>query len=304
MKYIKKIIAIALCLLNVACGLNYYNVTKGPTIAPYDSSNDIKVALVLSGAGSKAIAHAGVISALEKHNIPIDLIVGSSAGSLIGLFYADSKDIHKVKNLFLTTGRDTLLDHSATYALVKSVVFNRSAKLDKFAKFLRSNIKAENFEDLKIPLVVTGTNLIKGHRVIYNSGPVIPAVLTSSSIPGIFEPVKISGEILIDGAVASPVPVMQAKHFKPKMVIAVNLTTSSDSKDLHTASDLLYRSYVISYAELARLETSLADIQIAPDLSEYDWLDDLTPEVKEKIFQAGFDATEKWIHDIKLMLYK
>jgi NTE family protein len=279
-------------------------VSNPPQAVDYDDSKDIRVALVLSGAGSKAIAHAGVISALEKHNIPIDLIVGSSAGSLVGLFYADSKDINKVKNLFLNTNRSTFLDHSAAYALVSTLLFNSAAKLDKFEKFLHSNIKAENFEDLQIPLVVTGTNIISGHRVIFNSGPVVPAVLSSSSIPGIFEPVRISDNTLIDGAVASPVPVMQAKKFNPKTIIAVNATSPSDAIDIYTATDLLYRSYVISYFELAKLETSMADIQIVPDLDKYNWLEDFTPEVKEEIFQAGFDATEKLIHDIKLKVYR
>ncbi|MCH9753366.1 MAG: patatin-like phospholipase family protein [Alphaproteobacteria bacterium] len=304
MLHIKRLLVIAICLLNVSCGLSYHKVDSFPEYVDHNNSQEIRVALVLSGAGSKAIAHAGVISALEKHNIPIDLIVGSSAGSLVGLFYADSKDIQKVKNLFLNTTRTTLLEHSATYAFVSSVVFNTAEKLNKFEKFLESNIKAKNFEDLQIPLAVTGTNIMSGHRVLYNSGPVIPAVLSSSSIPGIFEPVKISGNIVVDGAVASPVPVMQARMFNPRTIIAVNATSGSDSRDIIASADLLYRAYAISYFELAKLETSLADIAIIPELDKYDWLEDFTPEVKEDIFQAGFDATEKIIHDIKLKVYK
>jgi len=302
--FIKNTFVAVVCLLNVSCALTYHDVKYAPTNIETNNSKNIEVALVLSGAGSKAIAHAGVIAALEKHNIPIDVIVGSSAGSIVGLFYADSKDINAVKKSLLDTSRKNIIDKSPTYTVVSSVIFNSATKLEKFQEYLEKNVKARKFEDLKIPLLVVGTDVDTGNRVVYNSGPVIPAVLASSSIPGIFEPVKMNDIILIDGAVAAPVPVIHAKKLNPKIIIAVNATSPLDGEIINTSTSLLYRAYSISYYELAKIEASFADVIITPDISRFNWLHDLHIQDKEALFQEGFAAGEKAIEEIKLKLSK
>ncbi len=298
--FLKPSILLLLIVSLSSCTFQHHEVEVSPTHSKSQGEN-VRVALVLSGAGAKAIVHAGVISALEKHNIPIDLIVGSSAGSLVGLFYADSKDIEHVKQVLSEMSRKNVLDVPPSYAMVRSVVFNTGAKLEKFDNFLKERVKSERFEDLKVPLVVVGTDVDTGRSVMYNSGPVIPSVLASVSIPGIFEPVKLGDHVLTDGGVAAPVPVLEAKSYKPRIVIAVNATVPKFTA-LRSHKDLMYRSYAISYNNLAALETSFADIQIVPDMSRFNWLKDFDKEDKEKIFQEGFIATEKVIDQIKYKL--
>lgn len=302
--YLQKALLLAICLLNVGCAITYHDVKHLPTYTESNHPKKIEVALVLSGAGSKAISHAGVIAALEKHNIPIDLIVGTSAGSIVGLFYADSKDINAVKKALLDTSRKNIIDNSTTYTFVSSMVFNTATKLKKFEEYLEKNVKSRKFEDLKLPLLVVTTDVDSGNRVLYNSGPVIPAVLASSSIPGIFEPVKMKDIILIDGAVAAPVPVLHAKKLNPKIIIAVNATSPLDGEAINTSTSLLYRAYSISYYELAKIEASFADVIITPDISRFNWLHDLHIQDKEALFQEGFAAGERAIKEIKLKLSK
>jgi len=302
--YIQRALLLAVCLINVGCAITYHDVKHLPTHIETNNSKNIEVALVLSGAGSKAISHAGVIAALEKHDIPIDLIVGSSAGSIVGLFYADAKDINAVKKALLDTSRKNIIDNSTTYTFVSSMVFNSATKLKKFQDYLEKNVKARKFEDLKIPLLVVATDVDSGNRVVYNSGPVIPAVLASSSIPGIFEPVKMDDIILIDGAVSAPVPVMHAKRLNPKIIIAVNATSPLDGEVINTSTSLLYRAYSISYYELAKIEASFADVIITPDIARFNWLNDFDIEDKEALFQEGFIATEKVIKELKIKLSK
>lgn len=302
--YIHKALVLVICLLTVSCALTYHDVKSAPANLESNNSKNIEVALVLSGAGSKAIAHAGVIAALEKHNIPIDLIVGSSAGSIVGLFYADSKDIKAVKRALLSASRKNIIDSSTTYTFVSSIVFNSATRLQKFQEYLEKNVKSRKFEDLKIPLLVVATDVDSGNRVVYNSGPVIPAVLASSSIPGIFQPVKMNDMVLIDGAVAAPVPVIHAKKLNPKIIIAVNATSPLDGEVINTSRSLLYRAYSISYYELAKLEASFADVVITPDIAKYNWLDDFHKQDKEALFQEGFLAGERAIKEIKIKLSK
>ena len=112
---------------------------------------------------------------------------------------------------------------------------------------------------------------------------------------------KLGKHVLTDGAVVAPVPVLEAKSYKPKIIIAVNATVPKFTA-IKSHKDLMYRSYAISYNKLAELETSLADVEITPDMSKFSWLTDFTKEEKEKIFQEGFIATEKAINQIKAKL--
>ena len=260
-----------------------------------EENKKINIALVLSGAGSKGIAHTGVIAAFEKHNIPIDLIVGSSAGSLVGLLYADSKNIAKVKEILVNASRKDFLQGSPAINFIGATLFNTPSGFKQFDKFLTTNIKATNFEELQIPLAVVTIDINSSKSHIFNYGDIKSAIFASCAIPGLYQPVKIGDKLLIDGGVISPVPVKEALQFKPNVTVAVNIVSPPPSDEITNNLSILYRSSWITYYSLSLEQESYADISVNIDTSKYDWLDDLSKKDKIELFELGLSAGEKLI---------
>ena len=281
-----------------SCKYANHQINEYPS-EKWDKNKKINIALVLSGAGSKGITHAGVIAAFEKHNIPIDLIVGSSAGSLVGLLYADSKEPAKVKEILINASRKDFLQGSPAVNFIGAALFNSPSGFKQFNKFLIKNIRANNFEELKIPLVVVTTDINSNKAQIFNSGPIKDSIFASCAIPGLYKPVEIGNKLLIDGGVISPVPVKEALQFKPNIIIAVNIVSPPPDSEITNNLSILYRSSWITYHKLSLEQEGYADISVNIDTSKYDWLDDLNKENKIELFQLGFDAGEKLINNNK-----
>jgi NTE family protein len=104
-------------------------------------------------------------------------------------------------------------------------------------------MRSKNFRDLKIPFIAVTTNFVSGHRVVIKSGPVAPAVNASAAIPGIFNPVKLYGYLLVDGGVSDPVAVDVARAYHPKVIIAVNIDTRPDPSIPHGVLKRMYRGF-------------------------------------------------------------
>lgn len=294
LKLNKIVIYLFLLILINSCKYSNHKITEYPSQKPY-LDKQINIALVLSGAGSKGIVHAGVIAAFEKYNIPIDLIVGSSAGSLVGLLYADSKDAGRVKEILINANRKDFLQGSPTVNFLGATLFNTPAGYSKFEKFLKLNVKSKNYEELKIPLVSIATDISFSKSTIFNSGPIKDSIFASCAIPGLYKPIKIGDKLFVDGGVISPVPVKEAMKFKPKLIIAVNVVSPPPNADIFNNISILYRSSWVTYYQLSLEQENLADLSINIDTSKYDWLDNLTKEDKLNLFNIGFKEGEKLI---------
>lgn len=165
----------------------------------------------------------GVIMALEAYNIPIDIITGSSIGSVIGSLYASGATVRQLEEVALS------IKKSKTLFLIDPV-FPHSGLIsgDRIEKMLNQfGIKDKTFDDLKIPFAAVATDVESGAEVILNQGKVIDAVRASISIPGIFTPVKYQDYYLVDGGVVDPVPVDVVKMMGADIIIAVNLAKIS-----------------------------------------------------------------------------
>ncbi len=290
----RKILLICL-LIFTGCKYKSYHISgESPTYNP-NYHKKPNIALVLSGAGSKGIVHAGVIAAFVDSNIPIDLIVGSSAGSLVGLLYADSKNVTKVKNILMNSDISDFLRFSPINHFFNATLFSHPADLNKFNAFLDKNIAAQNFEDLKIPLAVVTTDITNNKSQIYNSGKINPSVLASCAIPGLYQPVYFDGKYHVDGGVISPVPTTEAKLSNPQLVVAVNLVGKPPKEKIKGNLSMLYRATWITYYELSQTQTVNSDLQLIIDTSKYDWLDNLSSEDKEKLYQEGYNEAKKLI---------
>ena len=178
------------------------------------------VGLVLGCGASRGWAHIGVIEALEEAGIPIDFIAGCSVGAYVGALYA-SGSLGNLKEFLLRMDGKKIFSYF-------DVVFPRSGLLDgtkRVQELFSMHTKAQNFEDLNIPLVMVATDLERGKKVVLKSGSLIEGLRATMSYPGLFAPVRRKGRWLVDGGVVDPVPVGLARSMGAEVVIAVDLNS-------------------------------------------------------------------------------
>ena len=171
------------------------------------SSQRPKIALVLGGGAARGFAHVGVIRALEQEQIPIDMIIGTSVGSLIGAVYASDANSFELEWTAFKLEQSDIFD----YGIISAVTGMGLAKGDRLEKFVKSKVNHENIEQLKIPFAAVATDLNRGTRVVLRHGSIAKAVRASSAIPGVFQPVNHQGKLLVDGGVVDNIPISTAK---------------------------------------------------------------------------------------------
>ena len=263
---------------------------------------DIEVAVVLGGGGARAIADLGVFEVLEEHGIKVDLIVGTSGGSIIGALYADNPHAKSLKVITEKLKINDFVDFSllgaihGTHNLASSYVNGKNGE-----KFLENNMRAKEFKDLKIPFIAVATDIVTGETIALNNGPIAPAVRASYSIPGLFAPVEIYGRTLVDGGVSAPLAVEVARRYNPKIIIAVDLSLPVEKSSVHNVVDVVTKSLAINYNTLNDLIGKDADILIKPKIRNIGIFD---AHRKDELYEAGRKATEKKISDIKKQLSK
>ncbi len=175
-----------------------------------------KIGLALGSGAARGYAHIGVLKVLEKNNIPIDLISGSSIGSVVGALYAENPDIKELEKYAKTISWKKMIDVTIPrYGLIKG---------DKIEKTLREKLGNKTFGDLKIPLYVSALDLETQEEIIFNKGDVVKAVRSSISIPGIFNPVINNNRVLVDGGIIDPLPIEILRKMGADIIIAVNIT--------------------------------------------------------------------------------
>ena len=182
----------------------------------YTSTDFPKVALVLSGGAARGLAHIGVISVLEEYNIPIDIIVGVSMGSIVGGYYAygytADEMLSKAKNFSILSIMDLKNPNS--------IILSGEKEEDIF----KSDIDNIDIGNLKIPVIILSTNIETGEIFIFDEGPLSTAMRASSAIPGVFEPVYYKGHTLIDGGILDDFPIDIAKKMGADIIIASNVS--------------------------------------------------------------------------------
>ena len=267
-----------------------------------------KVGLALGSGAARGIAHIGVIKALREANIPIDMIAGTSMGSIVGACYAADAQISVLEEIAVTSNLRKL-----TGLLDPKFAFIRSGILHggRVENFLKSIIGDIDFKDMAIPFSAVATDIKTGNDVIINRGSLIKAVRASISIPGVFVPVNYDGRYLVDGGATNPVPADVARFMGATFVIAVNVLNDpkkrkhlgltgdkKSSKPPSMFNTLIQSIYIMEYG-ITRTSILKADIIIEPDVSNIEAYEFYRGT---EAIEAGYKAAAAVIPEIKNLL--
>ncbi|HQT91840.1 MAG TPA: patatin-like phospholipase family protein, partial [Candidatus Kryptobacter bacterium] len=262
---------------------------------PYVEKNEPRIALVLSGGGSRGISQIGVLEALEAAHIPIDMIVGTSMGSIIGGLYASGYSAKQLDSIALYQDWNQLL--ALSDAVSRSDLFLQQKqdeeqsflviRLNGFEPILPSALAngqrlttlltrlvlnapyrvVNSFDDLKIPFRSVATDMVSGRRVVISSGDLAQAMRASSTVPVVFTPVRADSLQLVDGGLVSNIPVDVARTMGADIVVAVNTTSPLRSEtNIETPWDALDQMTSIMMQLSTRLQLEKADVVITPNL--------------------------------------
>lgn len=244
--------------------------------------SNYSLGLVLGGGGARGFAHLGVAKALQEKGIRPDVISGVSAGSIAGAFLASGMDPDDIFKLL----REQDFMKISTFKMSKQGFI----RLDGLKNQLRIHIPYKNLEDLPVPLIVAVCNLNKARVEYISRGPLAEIILASSSIPVLFSPVKIGGQVYVDGGVLDNLPIKPVRKICDK-VIAVNISPIHDTDKLDNLLQIATRVFHVSVDKSTIKSGRLADLYIEPP--GVDHFDILRVKYAEELFHIAYDHTRE-----------
>lgn len=254
---------IALAVLLAGCGTTPPPpppAVAQPAAAP--APKKIRIGLALGGGAARGFAHIGVIKALEAQGIYPDIVVGTSAGSVVGAMYAAGNDGFALQKTAMEMDEAEISDWAMP-------LFGKSSgvlKGDALQNYVNKAVKNAPIEKLKIPFGAVATDLNNGQPILFRRGNTGQAVRASSSVPSVFQPVRIGDRSYVDGGLVAPVPVRFAREMGADFIIAVNISSQTDAQAAVSSLEVLMQTFAIMGQRLNHYELKDADVVIAPSL--------------------------------------
>ena len=236
-------------------------------IPPVVERPPARIALALGGGAARGFAHIGVIKALEAQGLSPDIVVGTSAGAVVGALYASGLNGFQMQELSMNMGEDQVLDGSGFYqCILETMVSDKRGciKGQALQDFINRNVNGRPMEKLNKTFAAVATNLSTGEMIVFRSGNTGMAVRASSSVPVFFEPVTINGQDYVDGGLVAPVPSSVARTLGADFVIAVDISDRPQDRSTAGMTDIMRQTFSIFGQTLNRHEQSSADIIIRP----------------------------------------
>jgi NTE family protein len=218
--------------------------------------------LALGGGAARGFAHIGVIKVLEAQGIVPDLVVGTSAGSLVGALYAGGNNGYALQKMALDMDEAAISDWSVPFFSQSPGVL----KGEGVQNYVNRALHNQPIEKLKIPFGAVATDLRNGQAILFRRGNTGAAVRASSAVPGVFQPVRIGAIDYVDGGLVSPVPVSFARKMGADFVIAVNISAQPEAQPGANIFEVLLQTVSIMGQSLNQYELKQADIVIRPEL--------------------------------------
>jgi NTE family protein len=218
-----------------------------------------RIGLALGGGAARGFAHIGVIQVLEENGIRPDLVVGTSAGSVVAALYAAGNTGAQLATLADGMDESSITDWAFP--------LRGAIRGEALAAYIRKNTGGKNIEQLKMPLGIVATDLADGQPILFQRGDTGTAVRASSSVPAVFQPVKIGEREYVDGGLVAPVPVRYAKQMGAEFVIAVDISSPPDGAATGDAMRMLLQTFSIMGRSINNFELKEADIVLRPKLT-------------------------------------
>lgn len=254
MVYVKKnlrlctVIAAVLFLLLPGC--------MPKEVPPTVVQKPARVALVLGAGAARGFAHVGVIKVLEANRIPVQMIVGTSAGSFVGSLYAYGFSAFQLQKISFGLEQSDVAD--------LTIPDNGFIKGEKLENYINRMLRNTPMEKLRIPFYAVATDIQTGREMVFGSGNTGSAVRASCSVPGVFVPVLIGGRMYVDGGVVSPVAVDVARRHGADIVIAVDISGNGESPRPSGTLSTILQSIGIMYGKISSQQLQHADVVVRP----------------------------------------
>lgn len=250
-----------------------------------------RIGLALGGGAARGFAHIGVIQVLEENGIKPDLVVGTSAGSLVAALYASGKN-----GLALAAMADSMDETAITDWAFPGRGLIRGEAL---ARFVREATGGKTIEQMRMPLGIVATDLDNGAPVLFQRGDAGIAVRASSAVPAVFQPVRIGTREYVDGGLVSPVPVRFARQMGAELVIAVDISAVPDGAATGDPMRMLLQTFAIMSRSINAFELREADVVLRPKLADVSSADFAA---RKRSIQAGREIALAMLSELKLRI--
>lgn len=250
------------------------------------------VALALGGGASKGFAHIGIIKVLKENNIPVKVVTGTSAGSIVGSLYASGMSPDRLELEAEILGKTDLVDLT-----LSSSGFIKGEKLQNYINYKVGNRSIQQFP---IKFAAVATDFESGKAVAFNRGNVGQAVRASASIPNVFQPAVIGGRRYVDGGLSQPVPVSAAKKQGANFIIAVDISARPVKNVNQGFFSYLDQTFNVMSIPLLQHELGQANVVIKPQVLEMGSIGGF--DQKRRAIQLGEEAARAALPEIKRKL--
>lgn len=238
---------------------------------------EYKIGIVLSGGGARGIAHLSVLKVMEECGLKPDIISGTSAGSMVGAFYNGGYSIEDIIKII----------ENHRFFRLSNILFRKQGvfAMNAFEHLFQTYFPNNNFDDLAAPLYVAATDILKGQTVYFSSGNLAAAVMASSCIPIVFQPLNYQDTVFVDGGVLNNFPL---EPLKDKCEIIIGSNVNSLKQEYHSLhmKDIMDRSYHLAMSFTIAQKKKECNLFIEPpNMSQFSIFD--TSRSKE-IYDYGY----------------
>jgi len=246
-----------------------------------------KIGLVLSGGGARGFAHLGVLKALEEKNMKPEIISGVSAGAIVGAFYGDGYSPNDILEMFI---------EKKLFRFVK-IIFPKNGFLKPTGLYelIGEYLRAKDFEDLQLPVIIAAANLNQGKIVYFDCGEIADKIIASSSIPVLFEPVKIKNQTYVDGGVFDNLPVKPLVG-KCETIIGVNVNPLYEDNQLKGMIKLAERTFYLNI--IAHVQEHMHECDLFIELLDLKGYGIFEISKAREMFEIGYKATIRILGDL------
>ncbi|MDM4766134.1 patatin-like phospholipase family protein [Pelomonas sp. SE-A7] len=259
-----------------------------PPPAPKPAPKPPRIGLALGGGAARGFAHIGVIQVLEEQGIKVDLVAGTSAGSLVAALYASGRNGNEMAQLAESMDEGSITDWAfPTRGLIRG---------EALARFVREKTGNKLIEQMPLPLGIVATDLSDGSPILFRTGDTGAAVRASSSVPAVFQPVHIGNRDYVDGGLVAPVPVRFARQMGAELVIGVDITSPPEEKPGSDPLRMLLQTFSIMGRSINTFELRDADLVIRPALNGIGSADFTA---RKRSIQAGREAAQALLPQLR-----